>query len=85
MRQDQAYWFRVKGNASSTRGATTWGCSTTARPLRSMNGSRQGRVPRDAARLGRLHLLLGDAASAEQDFGARSRWHGRSVSSAALP
>jgi len=69
MRQDQAYWFRVKGNGLVDKGRYDLGLLNYRAALAIYE-----RVGAKAEFLetlhdsGRLHLLLGDAASAEHDF-----------------
>jgi CHAT domain-containing protein/Tfp pilus assembly protein PilF len=69
MRQDQAYWLRVKGNGLVDKGRYDLGLLNYRAALAIYE-----RVGAKAEFLetlhdsGRLHLLLGDAASAERDF-----------------
>jgi CHAT domain-containing protein/tetratricopeptide (TPR) repeat protein len=69
MRQDQAYWFRVKGNGLVDQGRYDLGLLNyrAALAIYERVGAR-AELLETLHDTGRLHLLLGDAASAEHDF-----------------
>jgi len=69
MRQDQAYWLRVKGNGLVDKGRYDLGLESYRAALAVYEDID---VPAELLETlrdsGQLHLLLGDAASAEHDF-----------------
>ena len=69
MRQDQAYWLRVKGNGLVDKGRYDLGLLNyrAALAIYERIGAR-AEFLETLHDSGRLHLLLGDAASAEHDF-----------------
>jgi CHAT domain-containing protein/Tfp pilus assembly protein PilF len=69
MRQDQAYWMRVRGDGQVERGQYDLGLQDyrAALAIYEKIGA-QAELIEALHDSGRLHLLLGDSASAERDF-----------------
>ncbi|MCJ7452097.1 MAG: CHAT domain-containing protein [Steroidobacteraceae bacterium] len=69
MRQDQAYWLRAKGDGLVTRGQYDLGLKDYRAALAIYEKvDAQAELLEALQESGKLHLLLGDSASAERDF-----------------